>query len=159
MILFLPLFFTLFSTGFAKPSKVGISPHILRSSGELQTLDLTFPLEGGDQNTFEIASPPLAEKLLLLGFTLNGRHLWLKKSPERPHKQGYATWSYTPDQGVLTVKMAPQKLPSQGEAKLSFSVQGLSGQGPFRFTLRAFKEGDRGSSLQFTDEIFGKASD
>jgi len=159
MIFFLPLFFTLFSTGFAKPSKVGISPQIIRPDRQVQTFDFTFSLDGGYQNSFEILCPSSCEKLILVGFTLDKEHFWLKRSEKRPQEKGYATWSYNPHQGLLTVRIAPGKLPSQGGAKLSFSAQGLSGQGPFSFTLKAYEKGKEDSSTKFIDDVFKQASD
>ncbi len=159
MVLLLSLLFTFYSSGFAKPSKVGISPHIIRSNGKVQTFDFTFPFDGSSQNTFEISGSPSSEKLILVGFALDKEHFWLKRSEKRPQEEGYATWSYNSNQGVLAVKITSQKLPLQGEAKLSFSVQGLSGQGPFKFSLRTYEEGKKGTSVKFTDEVFRKASD
>ncbi len=159
MVLCPLLLFTLFSSGFAKPSKVGISPHIIRPNRQVQTFDFTFSLDGGYQNSFEILCPSSCEKLILAGFTLDKEHFWLKRSEKRPQEEGYATWSYDPHQGLLTVRIAPGKLPSQGEAKLSFSAQGLSGQGPFSFTLKAYEKGKEDSSTKFTDEVFRGASD
>lgn len=159
MVLFPFLLFTFFSSGFAKPSKVGISPHIIRPNRQVQTFDFTFPLDGGYQNSFEILCPSSCEKLILVGLTLDKEHFWLKRSEKRPQEKGYATWSYNPHKGLLTVRIAPGKLSSQGEAKLSFSAQGLSGQGPFKFTLKAYEGGRKRSSIEFTDEVFRGASD
>jgi len=152
------LLFTLFSSGFAESSKIGISPQIIRPNKKVQTFDFTFPLDGGYQNSFEILCPSSCEKLILAGFTLDKEHFWLKRSEKRPQEKGYATWSYDPHQGLLTVRIAPGKLPSQGEVKLSFSAQGLSGQGPFKFTLKAYEGRRKRSSIEFTDEVCRKVS-
>ena len=60
---------------------------------------------------------------------------------------------------MLTVRIAPGKFSSQREVKLTFLAQGLSGQGPFSFTLKAYQEDKKDSSFEFTDEVFKKAPD
>lgn len=159
MAFFLFLFFTLYVSGFAESTKVGISPHILKSDRKSQNFDFDFSLDEGYENRFEVFCTPPCEKFILVSFTVNKEHFWLKGSKKLPQEKGYATWSYNPHRAMLTVRIAPGKLSSQREVKLTCLAQGLSGQGPFSFTLKAYEEDKENPSFEFTDEVLKKASD
>ncbi len=147
------------TSGFAKSSKVGISPQIIGPNKKTQTFDFTFSLDGGHQNTFEISSSPsCCKKLILLGFMQGKDRFWVRKSKNPPQEEGYTTWDFDPDLGLLTIRTSSQKTPRE-EIKITFSAHGLYGQGPFEFTLRTYEEGRREVSFKFTDRAFRKSSD